>query len=245
MKPLAMSGTCNARTPGGVEVSTDIRLIDNRKPLARDFGDVRYFDILFTLPQIRSRFSDLMVAWFSRSDGLQSLYDLYFGAMLSPATYIEHRFLNFFQALESYNRRTSVSTPDKAEARAERLDRISKAMAVEDWKWLKKKLRPPGPSAADRINHVVDHLNARWLLTREQVTLAGDLRNYYTHFDPALEARLPPTKGRFRIMHNLTVRLRVLCELVLLDAIGLAGDTVQKQIEGTRRVKRHLMPETE
>jgi hypothetical protein len=240
-RPVEMSGTCNAHDPSGAEVARSIKLTYNRQPIVKASGDIRYWNVLFTLPDIRVRFSELMTAWFSRGYAIQSLSDLYFGTVHSSSMFVEHRFLNVFQALESYDRRTFIPDPEHAEARQERLDRISNAITAEDWKWLKKRLRTPEPSAADRIMRVVDNVHAGWLLKTEDITLAADLRNYYTHFDSKVEARLPPMDRRFRIMHNLAVRLRVMCELVLLNAVGFSTDEVRQRIQTTRRVQRHIV----
>lgn len=207
LRPLEMSATCNAQDPSGNQISADITLIHNRVPLAPVSRDVRPWEMLFILPDIRSRFNEFAVAWFERDSRLQSLYDLYFGAVRSPSTYVEHRFLNMFQALESYDRRTFKPAPERLQGHEERLKRISDAVSSRDWKWLKSKLQHSHePAAAERIKRLVNELNANWLLSNEDIELAADLRNYYTHFDPKVDQRLPPVERRYRIMHNLAVR---------------------------------------
>jgi hypothetical protein len=96
-------------------------------------------------------------------------------------------------------------------------------------------------SAADRIRRLVDKFDAGWLLSAEHIALAGNLRNYYTHFDPLVEKRLPPNDERFRRMHNLAVRLRTLCELILLDSVGFPREWVKDRLQSTRRVERQLV----
>jgi hypothetical protein len=242
LRPLEMSGTCNALNPSGAQVSASIDLIHNREPIVSKSREVRPWDMLFTLPDIRSRFGEFVNAWFSRNESLQSLYSLYFGTLRSPSLYVEHRFLNMFQALESYNRRTFKPTPEKIQAHSDRLSRILNAVDAKDRKWLKNRLRHSNePAAAQRIELIVANLNAGWLLSDQDIALAADLRNYYTHFDSKVEQRLPPLKTRFLIMHNLSVRLRVLCELVLLDALGFSPDSMRDRMKETRRVERHLV----
>ena len=156
--------------------------------------------------------------------------------------YVEHRFINMFQALESYDRRTFKPTPEKMKRYQEQLDRIVGSVDLRDRQWLTQNLRlSHETAAADRIRRLARKLDAGWLLSDEQIALAGNLRNYYTHFDPEVDQRLPPKGGRFRTMHNLAVRLRVLCELVLLDAIGFPRDEMRNRMQKTRRVERHLV----
>jgi len=242
LRPLEMSAICNARDPLGAEHSVSVKLVHNREPIASASRNVPHWDMLFTLPDIRARFSELVAAWFSRDEALQSLCDLYFGTLRSPSMYVEHRFINMFQALESYDRQTFKPTPEKMQKHKEQLDRIVNSVGGSDREWLKSRLRHSHePAAADRIRRLAGKLDAGWLLTNEDITLAGDLRNYYTHFDPEVDQRLPAKDERFRTMHNLAVRLRVLCELVLLDAIGFPRDEARNRMQKTRRVERRLV----
>jgi len=246
LRPLAMSATCNAQDPSGSPVTASLELIHNRKPIAPTSREVRHREMLFILPHVRARFSELMATWFGRDEAFRSLCALYFGTARSPSMYVEHRFLNMFQALESYDRRTFTPAPEKMTAHQERLDRILKAVDTSDQKWLKNQLRHSHePAAADRIQRLVDKLDASWLLSRDDISLAADFRNYYTHFDPKVNQRLPALDKRFLIMHNLAVRLRVLCELLLLDAMGFSRDEVRERMKSTQRLARHLVDVTD
>jgi hypothetical protein len=151
--------------------------------------------------------------------------------------YVEHRFLNMFQALESYDRRTRVTAPDKVQAHQERLDRILAAVEAADAKWLKGKLRHSfEPSAEQRIRELTEQHSADWLLDVEAIKLAADMRNFHTHFSPEVEERLPPKEDRVRCMHDLAVRLQVLCEVILLRLVGFPD--VRQQIEKVKRLER-------
>src|ERR1019366_4714374 len=95
LRPLEMSGTCNARVGGGDEIKeTPIVIVDNRELVAPEKRDVAVRDMLFSLQDIRSRFAEIVQAWFTRSTVMRPLYDLYFGTLRSPFMYVEHRFLN-------------------------------------------------------------------------------------------------------------------------------------------------------
>ena len=243
LTPLGMSGKCTAQDPSGNITQASVDLIHNRKPIAPASREVSYFDMLFTLPNIRDRFAELVRAWFGRDEAFRSLCALYFGTMRSPFMYVEHRFLNMFQALESFDRRTFQVPPEKLQARKERLDRILNAVSnMKERAWLEQALRHSDePAAADRIRHIVESLHADWLLSKPNIDLAASLRNYYTHFDPKIEARLPPIEERVLAMHDLAVRLRVLCELVLLNSIGFDIEKVHELIKATRRLERQMV----
>ena len=87
---------------------------------------------------------------------------------------------------------------------------------------------------------MVARLHADWLLNDGDVTLAADFRNFYTHFDPHVEQRLPPQEERLRKLHNLAVRLQIPCEIALLEAIGSSDHEVRERIGKTRRLERRL-----
>lgn len=245
LRPLEMNATCNARDALASGISPiSIKLIDNRKPIAPASRQLNAWDMLFTFPEIRERFAQLVLSWFSRDDKLQSLYDLYFGTVRSPWMYVEQRFLNMFQALESYDRRSFEHLPEEQQKHRERLNRIFSTVESLDQKWLKGKLRySHEPAAADRIRRLVEQLDAQWLLSDADITLAGNLRIYYTHFDPAVEERLPARDKRPQKMHNLAVRLQILCELQLLVACGMPIDYVRERMATTQRVERRLVAE--
>jgi hypothetical protein len=116
-----------------------------------------------------------------------------------------------------------------------RLSRILSAVDAQDKKWLKGQLRySHEPESADRIRRLVRQLNADWLLSEPDIILSRDFRNYNTHFDPKIEQRLPPSESRVRVMHNLGLRLQIVCEMVLLNAVGLLTADV------TQRLKKRL-----
>lgn len=237
LRPLEISGTCKVSVGGGEIESKAIVIVDNREPIAPEKRDVAVRDMLFSLKDIRSRFAEIVLAWFTRSEVIRPLYSLYFGTLRSPFMYVEYRFLNMFQALESYHRRTRVTPLEEVQGYQERRDRILGAVQPADAKWLKRKLdRGFGPSAEQRIRELTEENRAGWLLDLEAIKLAADMRNFYTHFSPEVEARLPPKSDRGRCMHNLAVRLQVLCEVILLGLVGFPD--VRRQIEKVKRLER-------
>jgi hypothetical protein len=99
-------------------------------------------------------------------------------------------------------------------------------------------------AAADRIRRIVSNLEAGWLLTSAEITLAGDLRNYFTHFDPEVETRLPPKDQRYLRAYNISIKLQVLCELILLSAVGFSAAELKQRMEKSRRLDNLLADET-
>ena len=137
--------------------------------------------------------------------------------------------------------RTRIHSAEKLRKHRERLDRLLNVVNESDRKWLERSLRHSHePSAAERIRRLVKDVDAEWLLDTDAIELAANLRNFHTHFSPDVESRLPPKDERPRSMHNLTVRLQVLCEMILMKLLGLSNDWMRQQIERTRRLERRL-----
>ena len=77
--------------------------------MIRQFQDsndtVAPFNVLFLFSDIKENFEEHLKIWFSKFELLKPVYDLYFGTIYNPSMYLEQKFLNFIQALESFHRR--------------------------------------------------------------------------------------------------------------------------------------------
>lgn len=95
----------------------------------------------------------------------------------------------------------------------------------------------------DRVLRLVKKFEAAWIFDdlQQGIQLAGNLRNFYTHFDLTLEAKLPVPEERARAMHNLAARLQTLCEVILLCEIGFSHDQIKQQMGETKRLHRRLV----
>jgi hypothetical protein len=241
VRPLEFSGTLDVRAgkDGSIE-QRSVEIIHNREPIAPELPDLSSNAMLFTASSISARFGETVRAWFQKYDAVGPLYQLYFGTVRSPWMYVEHRFINMFQALESHHRRTCVQPVERLDQHEARVQRILGLVTEKkDRKWLENRLRHSHePTAADRIRELVRLVDAAWLLDDDAIRLAGDFRNFVTHYDPKVENRLPPKADRSRLMHDLGVRLRVLCEMLLLYELGFSNEWIQQRMLETRRVSR-------
>jgi hypothetical protein len=241
LRPLETTATCIAQPSQGAPQPFLFEVTYNREPVAPVLPQVASRDMLFTLPMIHPRFQNLVCAWYAHQENIKPLYLLYFSTTRSPGMYVDHRFLNMFQALESYHRRTSIPAAEKVGEHKLRVDRILGKVDPKDRKWLKNRIERIGElSAADKIRELAKRFGADWIISEADIELAGHLRNFITHFDPEVEKRLPPKKDRTRIAYNLSVRLKALCELILLQTIGFSAPDVRDLIIRTRRLEGHL-----
>ncbi|MGA2599934.1 MAG: HEPN domain-containing protein [Bryobacteraceae bacterium] len=121
-------------------------------------------EMLFSLPDVRHQLGTLLDRWGAREDLLGPVYNLYDGTINSRAMYVEHQFTSFFQAIESYHRRT-VAQAGK--------DRIP---------------------AKQRMATVIRDCDAQWLFKQPTDDAIDDLvsvRDYFTHYLPERDQRVP------------------------------------------------------
>lgn len=231
--------------------STTLEVVDSRRWWVPSFDKpVEPHDVLFSFPEIRECLSDNVRQWLAPDPAISPLLALYFGTLRSERMYVEHRLFNFYQALESYHRRTYILPEEKATKHVARLGRIlgmfdndQSAQAKMDKDWLTDALRHSNqPAAAERLRLICKSLDADWVFDDaiETIELAARLRNYYTHYDARLEEKLPPEADRPRLLNNLAVRLQVLCELILLRKAGFEPSTMKDRYAKSGRLRRLL-----
>ncbi|HMG76672.1 MAG TPA: HEPN domain-containing protein [Pyrinomonadaceae bacterium] len=90
----------------GERVETPIQLCFQQKYFEPRLSKLLIPDyMLFTLHDIANNFQAVMERWFSISNELDSVCNLFFGIQYTPTLNLENKFLNTVQAVESYHRR--------------------------------------------------------------------------------------------------------------------------------------------
>lgn len=160
-------------------------------------------DMLFTLAAIPDA-SKVLKRWVARQDRLEPVFNLYFGTLYHPDLFLEVRFLSLAQALETYDFRRRRKPGQKSLAERTH-DILAQCRTVTK--------RIVGPDA-DRF---VDHFKCT--------------RNYYTHYNPKLEAKAASGVGLFL----LTLQLQAILELSFLRQLGFPCQAIEGVLERARR----------
>lgn len=109
LRPLETEATAfDAASTEQPRRSFRFRLHHNSEPIASELSNVDATDMAFTLKEVKDKFGSLMNTWCAQDEKIKPLYNLYFGTLRSSKMYVEHRFLNMFQALEAFDRRDYV-----------------------------------------------------------------------------------------------------------------------------------------
>jgi ApeA N-terminal domain 1 len=168
-------------------------------------------EMLFTFPGINDRLADMLQRWTTKQSLLGPIYNLYVGTIMSTTMFVEHQFTSFFQAIESYHRRTTPAVTSKKRVSAN--ERLTAVIATRNAGWL----------FSAPLDAAIKHLVA--------------VRDYFTHYLPHMDQRVPEPAD----LYNLTIRLRTLLEMVLLHELGLDDAAIKERITSTRRLERHLV----
>jgi hypothetical protein len=220
-----------------VEMHVYYPLFYNPDPMPRL---VHAWELIFTFPQVGQRFADLMARWIALQESYQSVMGLFFGTLYQQASYREQRFLQYAQAIETYDRlkRPEARIRPKVEHKA-LLNAILDGVPERHHEWLKGELAWSNHlNLAHRIEHVLRACpNVAERIAGEQgvdafVNTVKWTRNYYTHYDPNGKAKAA-TDGQD--MHRLTVQLRAVLETAFLLELGFDCDEIAAGLNRVRR----------
>jgi hypothetical protein len=181
--------------------------------------------VLFTLNDILPDFGQVMKAWFDVASELGTFFGLLFGYRYAPFTYVQQRFLNVAQAVETYHRAHKNGTVMPQEEFYAIHRSIIEATPASRREWLNQRLRHSNePSFRRRILDLYDASSD--VMTRiaprdEFAARVADTRNYHTHHSPELKDKAATEPAD---VHYLTEKLRILAESSVLQEVGLTGE---------------------
>lgn len=195
--------------------------------------------MLFTLADLRAGKQDLFKRCIEASEPLKLVQNLYFATLYSPSMYLNHKFLGFVQALESYVRSSVPDFEDEARKTAHAKNVALTIAALPKLKsWLEDKLSYVGEmSLQEKLQWALDSLAPlSHRIIPDQTTFirnAKHTRHFLTHFDPKLKKKALAGQE----LHFLTEQVRLVLELCLLSAL----DFGQEELTAFLRRTQHLV----
>lgn len=196
--------------------------------------------MLFTFPDLSSSFEVFLGNWLGKAEVLEPVYQLYFGTVYNPRSYLHQQFLNLVQGLEAYHRRVLKTLELSEEDHRQRLKEILDAVSDKHRGWLEGKLSYSNePSLRKRLIQIFQRdLESMKLVggnSRKDrdnfVHKVVETRNYLTHFDWSKEKVAVQGGDLYRV----TQQLRSMLEICLLHEIGFEGDDLKKILLRRRR----------
>jgi hypothetical protein len=207
------------------------------------YKEVRPDDMLFLLEDISDDLEEYLNNWFAKSEILSPVYDLYFGTVYKPSMYLEHRFLNLIQAIESYHRRVHdgkyLSDDNYTRIREKLIEAIPKDVSKSFRDSLVQRLKHHNEfSLGKRLREIMDmygdvtnmlvHDNKRFI--RDVV----DMRNFLTHHTKDLERRIQKDE-RFI---DLFLQMKFILEICLLIELGMPIEKIRFLMSRNRKYQQ-------
>jgi hypothetical protein len=186
--------------------------------------------VLFTYADISPRFGSYLSNWMENSDRLKPVYDLYFGIIHNPSTYLIHTFLSLVQALETYHRR--LEDRDKLtnnvydELVQEVLNRGAKNYQNQK-KNLENRKEPPLLMRILELSKIHEDALHPVIQCGQHVEFAEfvtDARHYYSHLWPEKDSTAPTQDELWKANE----RMKFLLQACLLFEVGLSKDQIHK-----------------
>lgn len=176
--------------------------------------------MLFNLREIKGEFSNILKTWFERKELLEPIINLYFGTQYNSQIYLEQKFLNLVQAVESYHRRTRKNIEIEESEHQKRIATILNSVADEHKDWLEGRLSYSNePILRKRLKELVNDCAEILRLNSNQrdsfIYKVCTTRNYFTHYDKSLEGKAAKAIELIDICNKLEkiIRFNLLIEI--------------------------------
>lgn len=220
------------KLPDGKAIYQDIEIyyaVNDLPDISKDF---RPFDMLFGLRDINAAFERCLNNWFSKETILRPVYDLYFATLNKNSMYLTHEFLNLVQALETYHRRVIgghyIGDSDYAALQTALVSSIPGGIDADYRKSLTQKFRYLNEySLRKRLHELLKRTDSVFKnIVKNGENFVDNVvstRNYFTHFDSALESKILTGSA----LYWATRKLRALLEICLLVELGITTGEVE------------------
>lgn len=147
--------------------------------------------MLYNYREIEDNLDLFINNWFSAYKKLEDVFDLYFGNQYSNNMYLNNKFSNYIQAIESYHRLSRVNTSIDIDEHESRIASILESVPKEHRDWLTSRLVYSNePTLRDRLKELVRECNYILNLSANKqksfIYKVCNTRNYLTHYDPSL-----------------------------------------------------------
>jgi len=201
--------------------------------------DIRRREIVFTINDTQENITEIMRNWFIKSEEFNSIFELFFTTFFNPKMYLHHTFLTLAQCIESYHRKSQryknhVTNPEDYQKRIEIVHTALKENSILNShqrrsiiNWLKEGNKP---SLENRINQILKNYPTVFnFITGNDSRFAktiADNRNHLTHLDPKPEV----TYATYEQLYYLSLRMRLLLTLIILDEIGFKQKDIEEKI---------------
>lgn len=227
----------------GKKIKETIELFFTQKKPNINEG-IHPFEMVMPFPRIAEIISDVMSLWFSKSQNLRSVYDLFFGTFYNPSMYLQFHFLSLMQAIESFHRVTRggkyLNNAEWKPYREKLSSHISTELDSGHRESLKSRIKYGNEySLRKRIGELIDSLDKETssLLSPTENYFTGvlvDTRNYLTHYDDELKDKALKNAD----LYWANQRLIILVTMLLLKEIGIQEKLIYDSMKEINKIRQ-------
>jgi len=223
-----------------------IELLLIQRNLGISGSDKHWSRFLFTYKDIEAVFHHVIQRWYHNKEVLDPIINAVYISYTEPFLYVENRFMDIIQALETYHRRCIQNTEALKAEHKMKIKGILEQLDEDQHSFIKEKLCfGYEPALSARLKELYSlyttNLLARITGDTEQVQsivrTAVKSRNYYTHYDPI--AKKHALKGMDLLY--MSERLKVLLITAILRQIGIQKETIETIFERRAYKYEHLI----
>lgn len=241
--PLEIKGknsNCKTELKGGKTIFNDIMVFYQLGKMPDFTKKLHPRNMFFCYSDIAPEFKDCLKNWFSKSELLAPVYDLYFATLYNPAIYLQYEFLSLAQSIESYHRRIFggeyVSTEEYRPILEALKSSIPEGIDSDFRESLKHRMQYLHEySLRKRLKKIVDSygnfLDSIIPDKNEFIEDIYNTRNFLTHYDKSSEDKAK--KGNE--LYKRTKQLKFLVEICLLKELGLSEGKISNLIVRKQR----------
>ena len=235
----------------GISSKTDEKIDLFYNPISKIETPKELFpdDMIFAFPAISNQFEEILKNWFEKASLLRPVYTLYFATRYSSFIYVENRFLNQIQALETYHSRkydkkyisedicldvynkliSSIPDYSGQEYSDFKTSLIARLHYINEYS-LRKRLKSLIKDTNIVSHHIIDNTN-------DFIDKVVNTRNYLTHY--SRDAELLAVKGKD--LFFLTEKVKILVEILLLRELGFPFEEIENFIIKNRDYMQHFV----
>lgn len=188
--------------------------------------------MLFHCFNIQNDIIKIIKNWYGKLAKVEAEVNLYFNTVFQSNMYLENRFLNLIQAIESFHRKYYKNIDLSQKEHAKRIDSITKSIPKEYKKWVEDKLAYSNePNLRKRLKEIFIQYNIliEIIIGSEKkrksfINKIMNLRNYFTHYSQTINMRdLEPEN-----LYWNCEKLKIIFEILILNKIGFSQEQINK-----------------
>lgn len=246
--PLEIKGknsNCKTVLKSGKSILNDITVFYRLGKMPDFTKKLHPLEMFFYYSDIASEFESCLKNWFSKSELLAPVYDLYFATLYNPAMYLQHEFLSLVQCIESYHRRVFGGEYVSKEKYRPILEALRNSIPDgidsgfrESLKYKMKYLHEY--SLRKRLKEIIDSCgNILRSVMSDKGQFIEDVdttRNFLTHHDKSLEDKTKKGKE----LYKRTKQLKFLIEICLLRELDISEENISKLVSRNQKYQHIL-----